>query len=647
MTRSNLGTDNSNFEEIDSYNEKLPDAEFDLDENGYSGLDFLKLNKGAEASSAQSVSEQTNRGLKFGVLGLALLLILGIGGIRIFSVALNAVTLIPKEDTIEVIKGDVSEEIVLSGAVAPERTASLSARNPGRIEEIFVKKGDLVEKDQLLAKIDLKEMQDEAALKSAEGDLKRAESRAQLDQALRVLQDAQQNADSGLDPQTVQAQAGVDDANSTLEAARLAYEKARGMTTSDKNPQLVELENQANNAKSEVLNARLQLLRATFDLNNNLRNLGGNELVHDDQSALEIDSLPLNALSREEQIQLAEAQVQKALALENYQLVDRPQLEGAIETSMVDVKQSEALLQSAEDAEDFAEKNLQAALTGVNDDVLEARQNLDSAEKVKQNSEIALQSAIYNADRMVRKAESSVELAEDVNEATGTAVNAENSLMASKLLGNEIRAPFSGMVTGLLMTEGMQADGPVLTMEGLQQNYLKLSVREADYRKVKKGDKVSFTTQSTGKELFSGEVSAVAPAISSAGIASNPSQNVEGGGVNADDSKGNFEVRVNIKDQVELPIGTNAEAKILINRAEDVAAIPQESTFHDDQGVLSVLVIEKTEDLDRIAKRPVRLGIKSVYDAEVVEGLSEGEIVIRNPEEYMDKIDSKATVTEK
>ena len=104
---------------------------------------------------------------------------------------------------------------------------------------------------------------------------------------------------------------------------------------------------------------------------------------------------------------------------------------------------------------------------------------------------------------------------------------------------------------------------------------------------------------------------------------------------------------MNIKDQVELPIGTNAEAKILINRAEDVAAIPQESTFHDDQGVLSVLVIEKTEDLDRIAKRPVRLGIKSVYDAEVVEGLSEGEIVIRNPEEYMDKIDSKATVTEK
>jgi len=78
-------------------------------------------------------------------------------------------------------KKELVSVVSASGEIKPKRYVNISANPSGRIEQLLVKEGDIVKKDQVLARIDSTriaagERQSAAALEGAKADLARAEA---------------------------------------------------------------------------------------------------------------------------------------------------------------------------------------------------------------------------------------------------------------------------------------------------------------------------------------------------------------------------------------------------------------------------------------------------------------------------------------
>jgi len=156
-----------------------------------------------------------------------------------YAAELQRVTYTPVE-ALTVTKQDVSTDIILSGKVQAEKEAPVMVKTPGKVETVYVKVGDWVEKDQVLFRLDKSDLmasykQAEAALKLAkagyesnmkkyENDLKTlakmrelyeagAISQTELEQYELLASDAVRESIEG---QLAQAQAAFDNVAKTL-----------------------------------------------------------------------------------------------------------------------------------------------------------------------------------------------------------------------------------------------------------------------------------------------------------------------------------------------------------------------------------------------------------------------------------------------
>jgi len=89
-----------------------------------------------------------------------------------YAAELERETYIPVE-ALTVAKQDISTDIVLSGKVQADKEAPVMVKTPGKVEAVYVKVGDWVEKDQVLFSLDKSDLmpsykQAEAALKLAQ-----------------------------------------------------------------------------------------------------------------------------------------------------------------------------------------------------------------------------------------------------------------------------------------------------------------------------------------------------------------------------------------------------------------------------------------------------------------------------------------------
>ncbi len=78
----------------------------------------------------------------------------------------------------EVQRGDLTEELAFTGRIAPVAKQELGFGADGRVARIYVRRGDLVTKDQLLAELELG--QDGYALRRAQANLKIAQLKLEL-----------------------------------------------------------------------------------------------------------------------------------------------------------------------------------------------------------------------------------------------------------------------------------------------------------------------------------------------------------------------------------------------------------------------------------------------------------------------------------
>jgi RND family efflux transporter MFP subunit len=176
-----------------------------------------------------------------------------------------------------------------------------------------------------------------------------------------------------------------------------------------------------------------------------------------------------------------------------------------------------------------------------------------------------------------------------------------------------ITAPFDGIIGAIYVDEGDIIPPP--TMAPTVAIYfitptsmeLKAEVDEIDIPEVKVGQKVTVEVDAIADDLFEGTVTSISPVpVIQAGLVL-------------------YEVTISlvIPADAGVMVGMSATADIMIAQSEDTLLVPERAVGRDEQGnpVVRVSVDGQLE------QRAVVIGISDSLQAEILEGLSEGDMV--------------------
>ena len=178
---------------------------------------------------------------------------------------------------------------------------------------------------------------------------------------------------------------------------------------------------------------------------------------------------------------------------------------------------------------------------------------------------------------------------------------------------SKITAPFSGVVTqryanlGTLVQAGTNSSTQAIPIVRLSQDdlfRLVIPVPESYVRFIRVGDPVDVRVPSLNR-IFKGKVARFSV------------------DVREDTRTMHTEVDVRNPDHL-LVAGLYAEADLTLEHKEDIPTIPLQSLNHEGDKT-TVFVVNGNDELE---DRPLRLGIQTANDAEVVAGLHEGEMVV-------------------
>jgi len=184
-----------------------------------------------------------------------------------------------------------------------------------------------------------------------------------------------------------------------------------------------------------------------------------------------------------------------------------------------------------------------------------------------------------------------------------------------------IRAPTTGMVLELLVNEGdpvvpltsYQAGTALTTLADMSALIFKGTVDEIDVGKLREGMEARIKVGALPEADVQGQVYRIAP----------KSKTEEGATL--------FDVEITLRPVtgVTLRAGYSANAEIVVRSRENVLLLPERLVSFVD-GQASVEMPGPSEE-DPPVKKEVRVGLSDALNIEVIEGLSEGDLVVERP----------------
>ena len=237
------------------------------------------------------------------------------------------------------------------------------------------------------------------------------------------------------------------------------------------------------------------------------------------------------------------------------------------------------------------------------------RQARTAYETALSNYEIAKQNAgrrLENSEDAIRRAR----LSADQSAAQYTLKQLQNRLEDST-----IKAPIAGTVTAVYAKEGGQGSGLLFVIENTDDLVVKTKVKEFDIGSVKEGMSAVIKSDATGDEEFEGRIERISPAAN---------KNAASGSVEFD-----TDVALLSKDS-GLRVGMNVRLNIILDRKENVFAVPFEAVITDPEGKEIVYAARPNAEGKLIATAvPVTSGMETDFYLEVSgEGLQEGDLII-------------------
>lgn len=231
--------------------------------------------------------------------------------------------------------------------------------------------------------------------------------------------------------------------------------------------------------------------------------------------------------------------------------------------------------------------------------------------------------AVDQAESAIKDAELELRRAEITLEQNRT----EIANLRSRLLDNQIRAPFDAVVLHIAVEagNGVTREKPLLTLGDPRQEMIRFQLLTTDANQVRVGMPVHASVIGPNSAQYSGRVAWISPQAGG----EEEGRSFSGGGQPMVDAMAILE-----EPSGELIPGSTVNLEIIVNQRQDVLAIPPHLVQSDD-GVTQYVWVR---DLDgRAQRREIETGLETLEGVEAISGLEEGdELIMMLPEQPLE-----------
>ena len=481
-----------------------------------------------------------------------------------------------------------------------------------------------------------------SAILSAENALESAEN-AYLS-AQKTYDRYAESLDEGENSTILAQESALEGAERSLSAAEDAYDSAQD-AYDDARAQAEEAQTSYGKAQAEVEQAKQKLDEAKEKVSILTEQVNTGEATKDQLDAAVVEQN--TAQQTFDQAKNEETQASLTLALRQAARDSAQSQASAAERTLEEAEaaydtaqtQYRAALNSADDAlEDYADAvdtayeaylDAQVTLENTQADAQETladyADRLDAAYEAYESAQAGLESTENAAQNQLQSYQDSLNSAY-ANASTSTGEVSLRQLRAD-LEGTEITAPAAGTVTAVYAEVGSSGAGLLFVIEDVDNLVVATSVKDYDVASVSTGMAVAIQSDSTGDEVYDGEVTSIAPTAA---------KNAAGETDTSGDISFATDVAVTSQD-TGLRIGMSVELDFVLDEALNALSVPYDAVYENDQGQTCLLVLEEGEDGELLlTELPVTTGLETDLDIAVEgEGLTEGVQVVTDPDRYL------------
>ena len=481
-----------------------------------------------------------------------------------------------------------------------------------------------------------------SAILSAENALESAEN-AYLS-AQKTYDRYAESLDEGENSTILAQESALEGAERSLSAAEDAYDSAQD-AYDDARAQAEEAQTSYGKAQARVSQAERELDEAKEKVAILTEQVNTGEATKDQLDAAVVEQN--TAQQTFDQAKNEETQASLTLTLRQAARDSAQSQEAAAERTLEEAEaaydtaqtQYRAALNSADDAlEDYADAvdtayeaylDAQVTLENTQADAQETladyADRLNTAYAAYESAQAGLESTENAAQNQLQSYQDSLNSAY-ANASTSTGEVSLRQLRAD-LEGTEITAPAAGTVTAVYAEVGSSGGGLLFVIEDVDNLVVATSVKDYDVASVSTGMAVAIQSDSTGDEVYDGEVTSIAPTAA---------KNAAGETDTSGDISFATDVAVTSQD-TGLRIGMSVELDFVLDEALNALSVPYDAVYENDQGQTCLLVLEEGEDGELLlTELPVTTGLETDLDIAVEgDGLTEGVQVVTDPDRYL------------
>lgn len=558
------------------------------------------------------------------VIGVGVLAVAAVAGANIYGSRNAAENVIPQVEVVKAVRDNVQQTVETSGIVVSEEQKTYFSPVNAKVDVADVKEGEMVKAGTKLVEFDQKDLEREekkAELnvksgkldmqntlnKSAEAVQKQQNAQgnaATLKQQVAAQEDYIENIKARISQANTNAQAAAAQAAAQKEADAIAAQAAQAEAAQKayaaaqkkyQNETLPAYQTQLNMLADEMNQAQTAYNQSETDYQMAFQTWGSEQ---SDENAAALDV----AESARNDAQIAYQNAKSAY--EDYK-TQKPTAPTMNDVNSGSTSEGSAADSIFSDSSESVTNNSSDTTVTADTSALEAELEKASNTLAELQSRLSSQQAVAESDPSAVTAEEKEKMEITNNLSELDQMSAQELVEAAK---KGIKADFNGVITKVSVVEGATTalGTELFTLQNTDKVDVNVNVSKYDYDKVKEGQSAEITL--AGK-TYEGEVT---------NISHIATQNEKGASLISAD------VRIKNPDE-DIFFGVDAKVTIHAEEADDVVVLPAEVVNIGKTGSFCYVIENGV-----ITKKDITTGISSDEYVEVLDGIQEGDEVIRD-----------------
>ena len=576
-----------------------------------------------------------------------------VGGLIVIAVVLFLVfrpsdrmpdNLVSRMDLTELLVTDLEYAIHGTGTVESNQSNKVYAGQNYRIEDVLVAVGDMVSVGQPLLVLDTGTLKDQIETKEISMTAAERSAAQQIKTANDNYLAAKKAIDSGTNSSLISAESSVRTAYENWQRAIKTYDDYVASKNNGSNATLLAQDSQVNSTKlaRDQGQSTLDSARGERESAANARNqaqAGYNAALAIQQGLqaaldLAIETLDEQAIEDAQEALDAAVQITKAA-------------EEGFNAATVNLTAKGTALTSAERAFEQAQSSYDAAVKSRNAAYKTADTTLQDYAKNIETTKAAYETALRSQTAAEEAAKNALQ--QNLNNLSTAQLNASTELsdleyerMLRNLADAQVTAKEAGTITAIYATIGNVASGILFVIEDTNDLVIETTISEFDVGTITVGMPVAIQSEATKETIYDGTVISIAPTSN---------KNVQGNTDKMGDVVFATKIKVNDAD-TDLRIGMSVRLSFIVERQENILAVPYDAVYANDAGVECVMILAESgnsfgEAAYELREIPVMAGLEN--DINIVisgNGIKEGITVINTPSNYQNLVGRAVILTD-